>query len=100
MGGPARFQMAVPGGERDGALAAEPTIERWRVAVVALATLAALPLFVLENPASTGALTGVADAADAPARALTAVATADRSFDVTPWSRGPSTGTTPGRRWQ
>ena len=83
-GGPARFQMAVPREERDGALAAEPTIERWRVAVVALATLAALPLFVLENPASTGALTGVADAADAPARALTAVATADRSFDVTP----------------
>ena len=83
-GGPARFQMAVPREERDGALAAEPTIERWRVAVVALATLAALPLFVLENPASTGALTGVADAADAPARALTAVATVDRSFDVTP----------------
>ena len=76
--------MAVPREERDGALAAEPTIERWRVAVVALATLAALPLFVLENPASTGALTGVADAADAPARALTAVAPADRSFDMTP----------------
>ena len=83
-GGPARFQMAVPREERDGALAAEPTIERWRVAVVALATLAALPLFVLENPASTGALTGVADAADAPARALTADATADRFFDMTP----------------
>lgn len=46
--------MAVPRGERDGALVAKPTIERWRVAVVALATLAALPLFVLENPASTG----------------------------------------------
>ena len=74
--------MAVPRGERDGALAAEPTIERWRVAVVALATVAALPLFVLENPASTGALTGVADAAGAPAPAVTAAA--DRSFDMTP----------------
>ncbi len=48
---------------RDGALDAEPTVERWRVAVVALATIAALPLFVLENPSSPGALTGTAGAA-------------------------------------
>jgi len=41
---------------------AESTVERWRVVVVALATIAALPLFVLENPDSTGSLTGVADA--------------------------------------
>ena len=79
--------MAVPRGERDGALAAEPTIERWRVAVVALATVAALPLFVLENPASTGALTGVADAAGAPAPAVTVVA--DRSLDMTPLVKRP-----------
>ena len=61
----------MSGGERDGALDAEPTVERWRVVVVALATLAALPLFVFENPSSPGALTGTASAAtsgsDAPA---------------------------------
>ena len=53
----------MSGGEGDGALDAEPTVERWRVVVVALATVAALPLFVLENPSSPGALTGTADAA-------------------------------------
>lgn len=47
---------------------AEPTVERWRVLVVALATVAALPLFVFENPNSPGAATEVA-AADAPERA-------------------------------
>lgn len=74
------------GGERGGVLAAEPTIERWRVAVVALATLAALPLFVLENPGSTGALTGVADALDTPtpARSLTVDLGSTGSLDVTP----------------
>ncbi|GIT46556.1 MAG: hypothetical protein Ct9H300mP12_11410 [Acidimicrobiales bacterium] len=56
----------VSGGEGDGALDAEPTVERWRVVVVALATVAALPLFVLENPSSPGALTGTADAATRP----------------------------------
>ena len=34
--------------------------------VVALATIAALPLFVLENPSSPGSLTGTADASGAP----------------------------------
>ena len=56
----------MSGGEGDGALDAEPTVERWRVVVVALATVAALPLFVLENPSSPGALTGTADAATRP----------------------------------
>ena len=56
----------MSGGERDGALDAEPTVERWRVVVVALATIAALPLFVLENPSSPGALTGTADAVTQP----------------------------------
>ena len=56
----------MSGGERDGALDAEPTVERWRVVVVALATIAALPLFVLENPSSPGSLTGTADASGAP----------------------------------
>jgi len=56
----------VSGGEGDGALDVEPTVERWRVVVVALATIAALPLFVLENPSSPGALTGTADAATRP----------------------------------
>ena len=41
---------------------ADFTVERWRVVVVALATVAALPLFVLEDPGSIGALTGFADA--------------------------------------
>ena len=41
---------------------AEFAIERWRLFVVALATIAALPLFVMENPSSTGSLIGVADA--------------------------------------
>ncbi|MEC8947102.1 MAG: transglycosylase family protein [Actinomycetota bacterium] len=56
----------MSGGEGDGALDAEPTVERWRVVVVALATVAALPLFVLENPSSPGALTGTAGAAARP----------------------------------
>ncbi|MED5220842.1 MAG: hypothetical protein VYD11_04325, partial [Actinomycetota bacterium] len=56
----------MSGGEGDGALDAEPTVERWRVVVVALATVAALPLFVLENPSSPGALTGTAGAATRP----------------------------------
>ena len=46
---------------------AEPTVERWRVLVVALATVAALLLFVFENPNSPGAATEVA-AAGAPER--------------------------------
>ena len=37
-------------------------IERWRIVVVALATIAALPLFLFENPNSTASLTGVAGA--------------------------------------
>ena len=41
---------------------AEFSVERWRVVVVALATIAALPLFVMENPDTTGSLTGVARA--------------------------------------
>ena len=53
----------MSGGERDGALGAGSTVERWRVVVVALATLAALPLFVFEDPSSPGALTGMASAA-------------------------------------
>ena len=56
----------MSGGEGDGALDVEPTVERWRVVVVALATIAALPLFVLENPSSPGALTGTAGAATRP----------------------------------
>ena len=56
----------MSGGEGDGALDAEPTVERWRVVVVALATVAALPLFVFENPSSPGALTGAAGAATRP----------------------------------
>ncbi len=48
---------------------AEFAVERWRVVVVALATVAALPLFVMENPDSTGSLTGVADASSAVALA-------------------------------
>ncbi len=63
--------------------------------VVALATIAALPLFVLENPSSPGALTGTADAAmqplsDAP-RIETielVVATPDRRSAV--FTTGPS----------
>ena len=69
---------------RDGALEAKPTIERWRMAIVALATIAALPLFVLENPASTGALTGVADASGAPAPKPIGVIPSAPSLDVTP----------------
>jgi|TARA_B100000959_G_scaffold45626_1_gene46312 hypothetical protein len=49
---------------------AEFTVERWRVVVVALATIAALPLFVLEDPDSTGSLTGVADASSSVELAL------------------------------
>lgn len=41
---------------------AEFSVERWRVVVVALATIAALPLFVMENPDTTGSLAGVARA--------------------------------------
>ena len=74
------------GGEGDGALDVEPTVERWRVVVVVLATIAALPLFVLENPSSPGALTGTAGAAtqalvDAPQIEIIelVVATPDRS---------------------
>ena len=76
----------MSGGEGDGALDVEPTVERWRVVVVALATIAALPLFVLENPSSPGALTGTAGAAtqalvDAPQIEIIelVVATPDRS---------------------
>ena len=61
-----RPETAVSGGERDGALDAKTTIERWRVVVVALATIAALPLFVFENPSSPGSLTGTAGASGAP----------------------------------
>ncbi len=61
-----RSETAVSGGERDGALDAEPTVERWRVVVVALATIAALPLFVFENPSSPGSFTGTAGAVGAP----------------------------------
>ena len=61
-----RSETAVSGGERDGALDAEPTVERWRVVVVVLATIAALPLFVFENPSSPGSLTGTAGAVGAP----------------------------------
>ena len=43
-------------------LEANPNIERWRIVVVALATIAALPLFLFENPNSTASLTGVAGA--------------------------------------
>ncbi len=49
---------------------AEFTVERWRVVVVALATIAALPLFVLEDPDSTGSLAGVADASSSVELAL------------------------------
>jgi hypothetical protein len=42
-------------------------VERWRVVVVALATIAALPLFVLEDPTSPGSLAGTAGASVAPA---------------------------------
>ena len=38
------------------------SVERWRIVVVALATIAALPLFLFENPNSTASLTGVAGA--------------------------------------
>jgi hypothetical protein len=62
-----RPETAVSGGERDGALGAETTVERWRVVVVALATVAALPLFVLEDPTSPGSLAGTAGASAAPA---------------------------------
>ena len=43
-------------------LETNPNIERWRIVVVALATVAALPLFLFENPNSTASLTGVAGA--------------------------------------
>ena len=43
-------------------LETNPIIERWRFVVVALATIAALPLFLFENPNSTGSLTGTAGA--------------------------------------
>ena len=43
-------------------LETNPSIERWRIVVVALATIAALPLFLFENPNSTASLTGVAGA--------------------------------------
>ena len=43
-------------------LETNPNIERWRIVVVALATIAALPLFLFENPNSTASLTGVAGA--------------------------------------
>ncbi|MBS1264494.1 MAG: putative transglycosylase SceD [Acidimicrobiaceae bacterium] len=49
---------------------AEFTVERWRVVVVALATVAALPLFVLEDPDSAGSLTSVADASSSVELAL------------------------------
>ena len=62
-----RPETVVSGGERDGALGAETTVERWRVVVVALATVAALPLFVLEDPTSPGSLAGTAGASAAPA---------------------------------
>lgn len=57
------LQPVASGGERDGALDSERIVERWRVVVVALATLAALPLFLFEDPSSPGALTGKASAA-------------------------------------
>ncbi len=59
-------------GERDGALEAETTIERWRIVVVAVATIAALPLFVLENPNSFGSATSVAGATETSLAATTA----------------------------
>ena len=59
-------------GERDGALEAETTIERWRIVVVAVATIAALPLFVLENPNSFGSATSVAGATETSLVAATA----------------------------
>mgnify|MGYP003321352709 FL=1 len=43
-------------------LETNPIIERWRLIVVLLATIAALPLFLFENPNSTGSLTGTAGA--------------------------------------
>ena len=58
--------MASTREERDGALNADTTIERWRVVVVVLATLAALPLFVLENPDAIGSVTAVAGASVLP----------------------------------
>ena len=51
-------------GERDGALEADTTIERWRVVVVAIATIAAVPLLVLENPNSFGSATSTAGATE------------------------------------
>ena len=56
---------SVPRGERDGALEAKKTVERWRIAVVALATVAALPLFALEDPQAAGSLTATANASEA-----------------------------------
>ena len=43
-------------------LEVNPIVERWRLIVVLLATIAALPLFLFENPNSTGSLTGTAGA--------------------------------------
>ena len=52
------FCLRLPGGGRT--LENQPTVERWRFVVVVLATIAALPLFLFENPNSTGSLTGMA----------------------------------------
>ncbi len=68
--------MASTREERDGALNADTTIERWRVVVVVLATFAALPLFVLENPDAIGSVTAVAGASGLPYEAASLEAAA------------------------
>jgi len=62
------FCLRLPGGGRT--LENQPIVERWRFVVVVLATIAALPLFLFENPNSTGSLTGMAGAGTTAVPAL------------------------------
>ena len=61
--GSAGRKRLAPEVEGIGALEAAPTIERWRLVVVALATVAALPMFLFEDPESPAAATGLSGAA-------------------------------------
>ena len=62
-------------------LETNPIIERWRLVVVLLATIAALPLFLFENPNSTGSLTGTAGAGTTAAPNTSVLSQQDGQID-------------------
>ena len=62
-------------------LETNPIIERWRLIVVLFATIAALPLFLFENPDSTGSLTGTAGAGTTAAPTISALSQQNAQTD-------------------